>query len=267
MTSRNKRVALVDGDFVAYRCAASCEPNKSTRPERDPEFVALGRASDILDRIGDRTAPDELRVYLGGDRNFRKLLDPSYKANRLSQVRPVHLDAVRDYLVRKWGARILVEAYEVDDRLAMEAQEGSVICSIDKDLRQIAGEHYNPVKDTFEVVDSQTAATTLYASMLIGDSSDNLRGIDGIGPVKSERLLRGLSPEEAHAKVLGLYEDAGRDFFHSYRLFRLLRTEEEYHEIMRELSIENEFGESQGAEAPADGEGYMAENFPAANPQ
>lgn len=257
------RIALVDGDFIAYRCASSCEPNKSTRPHRAEEYVALGRASDICDRIGDRTAATELRIYLGGDRNFRRLLDPSYKANRLSQPRPVHLDAVREYLVRKWGASIITDAYEVDDRLAMEATEGTIVCSVDKDLRQIAGSHYNPVKDEFEVVDSQSAALTLYASMLIGDTSDNLRGIDGLGPVKSERLLRGLSPQEAHLKVLGLYEDAGRDFLHSYRLFRLLRSEEEYREIMNEISI----SQGQGPEATTDSEGFMAESAPTVDPQ
>ena len=257
------KIALVDGDFIAYRCAASCEPNKSTRPERDPEFVALGRASDICDRIGDRVTPTELRIYLGGDRNFRKLLDPSYKANRLSQPRPVHLEATRDYLVRKWGATILTDAYEVDDRLAMEATPNTVICSIDKDLRQIEGNHYNPVKDTFEVVSSEDAAITLYASMLIGDSSDNLRGIDGLGPVKAGRLLSGLSPEEAYLKVLGLYEDAGRDFFHSYRLLRLLRSHEEYLEVMNEIAVR----ESQGAEATTDSEGCFSEAVPCTDTQ
>lgn len=260
MTSPNK-VALVDGDFIAYRCAASCEPNKSTRPDREPEYVALGRASDICDRIGDRCAPQELRIYLAGGRNFRKLLDPSYKANRLSQPRPVHLDAVRDYLVRKWGASVITEAYEVDDRLAMEAQANTVICSIDKDLRQIAGEHYNPVKDTFEVVSVEDAARTLYASMLIGDASDNLRGIDGLGPVKSGRLLHGLSPAEAHLKVLGIYQDHGRDFFHAHRMFSLLRSQEEYEEVMAQIEIT--IREGQGPEATTDGEGHMAEEVPA----
>lgn len=250
------KIALVDGDFIAYRCAASCEPNKSTRPEREDEFIALGRASDICNRIGDRVAPTELRIYLGGSRNFRKLLDPSYKANRLSQPRPVHLDAVRDYMVRKWGAKVVTEAYEVDDRLAMEASADTIICSIDKDLRQIEGEHYNPVKDTFEVVGVEDAALTLYTSMLVGDSSDNLRGIDGLGPVKSARLLSGLSPEEAHLKVSRLYEDAGRDFLHSYRLFRLLRSEEEFQEIMNEITIR----QGEGEEVAAASEGQVTDD-------
>jgi 5'-3' exonuclease len=163
------------------------------------------------------------------------------------------LGAVRDFLVRKWNGQVLTEAYEVDDELAIQAQPNSVICSIDKDLRQIPGEHYNPVKDEFEVVDSEQAALTLYTSMLVGDSSDNLRGIDGLGPVKAGRLLAGLDSKEAHLKVQSIYDDHGRDFFHSYRLFRLLRSIDEYHEVMSEIK----FSETEGKEATTMGEGSM----------
>lgn len=259
-----RRIALIDGDFIAYRCAASCEPNKSTRTVRDPEYVAFGRASDICDRIGSRVQATELRIYLGGPDNFRKLIYPPYKANRLSQVRPEHLEATRDFLVRKWGAQVITEAYEVDDRLAMEFERGTVLCAIDKDFRQLAGEHYQPLQDTFEVVDSETAELHLYAQMLIGDSSDNLRGIEGLGPIKSKRLLSGLSPEEAHLKVQQLYEERGLNFVLYHRLFRLLRSHEEYMDVMREIElgvwdIESTISEGQGEEVTADSEGSVSE--------
>lgn len=259
MTNQSKRVALVDGDFIAYRCAASCEPTKQ-REHREERFVAIGRANDLCNRIGDRVAADEYRIFLGGTRNFRKELDPSYKANRANQPRPVHLDAVRDHLVRKWGAEI-VEGYEADDRLAMEAKGNFIIVAIDKDLLQIPGEHYNPVKDQFQVVDDETAKIHLYTSMLIGDSSDNLRGIDGLGPVKSARELSGLSAEEAFARVNAIYEEHGRDFLSSYRMFRLLRSEEEYLEILNEIAI----SKGEGEEVATDSEGHVPEALQGAN--
>jgi hypothetical protein len=163
------------------------------------------------------------------------------------------LAATRDFLVRKWGAEVVTESYEVDDKLGILAAPGTVICSIDKDLRQIPGEHYNPVKDTFEVVDDKEAALSLYTSMLVGDASDNLRGIEGLGPVKAGRLLQGLSPEEAHLKVQAVYEDYGQDFFQAYRLFRLLRSEEEFWEIMNEVGL----GQSEGPEIATVGEGSV----------
>lgn len=159
-------------------------------------------------------------------------------------------------MVRKWGATV-VEGYEADDRIAMEAKGNFIIVAIDKDLLQIPGEHYNPVKDTFQVVSDEDAKIHLYTSMLIGDSSDNLRGIDGLGPVKSERALRGLTAEEAFARVNAIYEEHGRDFLFSYRLFRLLKSEEEYHEVLNEIAV----SESEGEEVATDSEGYVSEIF------
>jgi 5'-3' exonuclease len=162
------------------------------------------------------------------------------------------LGAVRDFLVRKWGATVLTDAYEVDDRLGIEAADNTVICAIDKDLRQIPGEHYNPTKDVFEVVDPQAAAIALYTSMVVGDAADNLRGIDGLGPVKAGRLLRACSAEEAHSVVSGLYQERDQDFFLAYRLFRLLRSTEEYWEIMNEIAV----SQGEGPEATTDSEGH-----------
>ena len=259
--SPNKRVALVDGDFIAYRCAASCEPSK-TREHREERFVALGRANDLLNRIGSRIEVDEYRIFLGGTRNFRKELYPDYKANRANIRRPEHLDAVRDHMVRKWGATI-VEGYEADDRIAMEAKGNFIVVAIDKDLLQIPGEHYNPVKDVFQVVDDEAAKIHLYTSMLIGDSSDNLRGIDGLGPIKSARELSGLTSEEAFARVNAIYEEHGRDFLFSYRLFRLLKSEEEYHEVLNEISI----SKGEGTQVATISEGHVPEVFPTTDAQ
>ena len=49
----------------------------------------------------------------------------------------------------------------------------------------IPGKHYNWNKKIFETVDLQTGIQHFYKQMLIGDSSDNIIGINGIGKVKS----------------------------------------------------------------------------------
>ena len=250
------RRIIVDGDFIAYRCAASCEPTK-TRLVREERFVALGRANDLCNRIGDSTQAEEYRIFLGGSGNFRRMLDPNYKANRVHQPKPLHLDAVRDHMVRKWGAEIITANYEADDRIAMEAARSpeSLIVSIDKDLRQITGEHYNPVKDIYEVVDSEQAEINLYISMLVGDASDNLRGIDGLGPVKAGRALSGCTAKEAYLETARIYEEHGRDFLFALRMFRLLRSEEEYQEVMNEI----EQRKSEGEKLAEVGEGPVPE--------
>ncbi|MEM4379927.1 MAG: hypothetical protein QXL01_04485, partial [Thermoplasmatales archaeon] len=117
---------------------------------------------------------------------------------------------------------------------AIAADENSIICSIDKDLHQLPGQHYNFVKSEFFVIDENEAALAFWSSMLIGDASDNLPGIPGLGKVRATNLLKGLSPKEMEARVRSLYQDHGLDFFLHYRLYRLVRSEEELEEAWNE---------------------------------
>lgn len=233
---------------MAYRCAASCEPSKKKAAEQGIPFeeleregvdVAIQRADELLYRINNTVEATEYRVFLSGSENFRKFLYPEYKANRLRLTQPAHLDAVRNFLVREWGATICA-GYEADDGIGIAHDpERTIVCSNDKDFRQLEGEHYNPVTDQFEVVDREAAALAFFAQMLVGDTSDNLSGVDGIGKVKSIRVLSGLDPEEMYHKVLSLYGD-GDKFLLNYTLYRILRSVDEYDEILYKLQEKKE---------------------------
>lgn len=231
-------LALIDGDIIAYRCAASCEPSKKKAAElgiefeeleREPLDIAIRRADELIYRILNTTQAEQYRVYLTGSENFRKLLYPDYKANRDKLPKPKWLDACREFLVREWKSEICA-GYEADDGIGIAAKDNFVICSIDKDFRQIPGVHYNFVKDTFEEITESDAAFNFYSHLLIGDISDNVGGIVGIGPVKAGRLLSGKDPEEMESIVCGYYDDRDR-YLLVRRLLRILRSEEEYNEI------------------------------------
>ena len=239
-------LALIDGDVIAYRCAASCEPNKSTRPDRRPVQLAISRADELMYRILSTTQSQEHRVFISGGGNFRKSLYPAYKANRERLAKPVHLEACREFLVREWGATVC-DGYEADDAIGIAHSEDpkAIICSNDKDFKQLVGEHYNFVKDEFEVVDSQMAALAFYSQMLIGDASDNVPGIAGLGEARAPRLLRGLSPEEMHTRVSEIYGDERR-FALNFRLLRILQSVDEWREVETTIS------ESKGQEPAED---------------
>lgn len=264
-------IALIDGDMVAFRCAASCHPSKKKALDLDIPFEeleieplesAIFRANDLLYRIVNTTQADEYRVFISGDRNFRKLLYPDYKAHRADIAKPVYLDPLRELLVREWKAEI-VDGYEADDGIGMAHNEQSIICSNDKDFKQLAGNHYNPVKDEFEVVDSLQASYNFYHQMLKGDAADGVRGVDGIGDVKAKRALSGLTPEQMHSEVRRLYRDEKR-FLLNFRLLRILRSEEEYNEIMAELD-ETPVSESKGQEPTEDSSDCDSKYFPVLN--
>ena len=72
--------ALIDGDIVAYRCAAASE--------NEPKEVALLRANDLVCRILEETDSEKHIVYLTGSNNFRYHYNPEYKANRKDTPRP-----------------------------------------------------------------------------------------------------------------------------------------------------------------------------------
>lgn len=195
--------ALIDGDIVVYRGAASAE--------KEEQWVALARADQMMQDILADTGSDSYSVYLTGTDNFRREIAPSYKANRPEE-RPAHWQAVREFLVTHHKAEVC-NGHEADDQLGIQQDKKcgtTVICSIDKDLLQIPGRHYNFVKKTFQEVGTDEGLKHLYLQSLIGDRSDNIIGVAGIGPVKAAQALDGLLPEEWYDKCRELYNDDER---------------------------------------------------------
>jgi 5'-3' exonuclease len=192
---------LIDSDILVYRVACTCED--------EVEQVAKWRIDDSVNDIYEATEATDAIFYLTGTNNFRKRLDPTYKANR-TQERPKHWQACRDYLAKKYKA-IVVDNYEADDALGWSQTEHTTICSIDKDLLMIPGKHYNWVRKEWTTVTEDSANQTFYRQLLIGDVSDNVFGMKGIGPKKAEKALGELSTvEELFEKVRSMYDDDKR---------------------------------------------------------
>lgn len=180
-------IALIDSDIVAFRCAAVSE--------NEPEDIAIVRTDKLMREILEATQADSYLAFLTGRGNFRKQINPDYKANRKDKEPPKHLQICREFLKQDWSA-IVIDGYEADDALGINQTSESVICSIDKDLLQIPGKHYNFVKQEWLEVSELEGIRHFYKQMLIGDTSDNIKGIDKIGPVKAEKLLGSLEKEK-----------------------------------------------------------------------
>lgn len=193
--------ALLDADLVAFRCAASAE--------QEDEATACWRAQRLIEQIILDTNGSGYSLYLTGRNNFRKTIDPQYKANRIGKEPPRHLQAIREFLVANWGAEVCT-GYEADDALGMAQTHDTVICSLDKDLLQVPGQHYNWVKQEKLTVTSDDGLKAFYAQTLIGDRSDNIIGVAGIGKVKAEKLLSSLLPNEYYDACRHLYNDDER---------------------------------------------------------
>lgn len=210
-------IALVDGDIVCYRTAAVCENEDAP--------LALWQADELMKRIlADVNASDH-KVYISGDRNFRYEIYPDYKANRKDKPKPRHLDAVREHLFTKWDAEI-TDGIEADDALGIRSRDRStdtIICSIDKDLLQLDGLHYNFVRREIVQIDEESGWRNFYLQLLIGDPGDNIPGCPKIGKVKAPRVLGGSrTPSEMFLAVEAAYRKAGESLVSLIRNAHLL---------------------------------------------
>jgi DNA polymerase-1 len=96
--------------------------------------------------------------------------------------------------------------YEADDLMAMTQGPNSVICSVDKDLLQVPGFHFNFVKNTFSYVEEIEGWRIFDTQVLTGDDSYGIVGLYGIGPAKAKKILAGLStPFLMYTAVLKAY--------------------------------------------------------------
>lgn len=193
-------IALIDADLVAFRCAATVQ-------EYEPVDVAIYRVDVLMRQILEATESEQYKSFLTGRGNFRKVINTEYKANRKDKEPPCYLQDCREYLIKEWNA-VVSEGVEADDLLGIEQTDETVVCSLDKDLLMIPGVHFNWTKLEYTHVDQLDGLRTFYKQMLIGDRSDNIFGVDKIGPVKAAKLIDHLEDEQdMYDIVLGLYND------------------------------------------------------------
>lgn len=184
-----------------------------------------------LNRVADYLHLDRCELYISGDNNFRNLLYDQYKANR-TRPKPVHLQDVRDYSIKHLGAKV-VDGMEADDALTIRAGEleksgeGWVIVSADKDLRTFPGEHYDPRKGDYAVVDPTEAAFNFYSQVLTGDTADNIPGLHRVGTATAAKLLEDCcEPEEMWEickREYALRDIPEKDLIRNAQLLHMLR--------------------------------------------
>ncbi len=202
---------LVDGFNLAYRCFYALP--ELTRADGFPTGALHGWVKSLW-KLMDQEKPDSTLVFFDlGESEDRIALHAEYKAQRKPMPDPLRqqIDPIKA-LTRAMGlAGIEVQGVESDDLLASEAvalaRAGNdvVIVSADKDFAQVVGEKIkimlpppsaNPklgwrlmdaggVREKFGVPPEKIAD---YLA-LVGDTSDNIPGLDGVGPKTATKWL------------------------------------------------------------------------------
>ena len=218
---------LIDGFNLAYRCFYAVP--ELTRADGLPTNAVHGWVKSIW-RLQDQEKPDGTLVFfdLGGAQD-RLALHPEYKAQRKET--PEALVRQLPYLKAVTRAMGLVgveqDGVESDDLLAAQAvalaRDGHEVrvVSSDKDFAQIVGGRIslllpppsaNPkagwrIVDEAGVVEKFGVPPAQIADFLalVGDTSDNIPGLNGVGPKTAVRWLQqwgGVEGVIAHAAEL-----------------------------------------------------------------
>jgi len=216
-------ILLVDGNNVAYRAFHTPQGSLTTK-QGEPTGVMLGFLNSLkgyLDKF-----PETTRVIVawdGGKAQWRKDIYPEYKANRtygkddpeekakfeglFKQIELLHeiLPAIGvnslKYNPKKEDGKVVKSGWEADDLIAgvCKMMDGhKMIVTSDKDMFQLVGEDvslYNLYKDMiisplnfFEYTGVTQNAYMGYRALL-GDSSDNIDGVPGIGDKTAKSLM------------------------------------------------------------------------------
>ncbi|MDC0529231.1 hypothetical protein OAO19_03070 [Gammaproteobacteria bacterium] len=183
-------IALIDADIICYSVAFAAKD--------DPLPFALHSVNKMIDNILDKVGAEEYYCFLSGPTNFRNDVATikKYKGNRKSE-KPEHYADIRKYLIDKHEATV-IDGQEADDALGiMQTKLGDDTCiaSIDKDLDQIAGWHYNWRRDEKYYVYEQDADLFFYKQLLMGDSTDNIQGIPRVGEKGAENIITTIMAE------------------------------------------------------------------------
>lgn len=211
MNQARPRLFLVDGTALVYRAYFALLRNPLTTPGGEPVGAVFGLANTLF-RLLREEKPGYMAVaFDSAGPTFRHGIFPGYKANRppMPDDLAAQLPAARR-LVESLGLRIMErQGMEADDLIGSAAGLGSregaevVIVSADKDFMQLVGpdvrqwippqsgrggEWIDPdgVRARWGVGPEQMV--DLLA--LMGDSSDNVPGVRGIGPKTAAQLLQ-----------------------------------------------------------------------------
>lgn len=209
------RVALVDANNLAMRAVFAMRgQNLSSQGVNTGPLLVFAR---MLDRYIRFTQPTHLALCWDAGPSWRVDVDPAYKANRLAPPDDEAQQSKHDVfrLMREWASlcsipSFVVKGFEADDLVAeFVRQSRSVATKIwvisgDKDMLQLVeGDLVSQIRPTGgmnpseEVWDEGRVISTCGASRssltlanaLIGDSSDNIQGVSGIGPKKAAKLI------------------------------------------------------------------------------
>jgi len=222
------KTLLIDGDIVAYECAAGAE-----RPVKwgDDLWTLHAFESEVesavdefVARLKEQAGLTDVIAAISDTENFRKEVASYYKENRKDIRKPMLLKHAKDYLYYNYNG-LMYPKMEADDVLGIWTSgnpERFVCWSTDKDLRSVPGFHL--IDGQIVEITEEEADLAFYTQVLTGDMVDNYPGCPRVGPKTAEKILK--DQDDKWSAVVGAFIKAGLNeacALEQARLARILR--------------------------------------------
>lgn len=173
------KIALVDADVICYAVGFSCEKESS--------WALVEKTVDnMMRKIINGAGCNYLIGFLtNGALNYRieAAKTVQYKGNRTGKERPKWYKRIKEYLISSWHCQVM-HGIEADDALAIaqkyfnDNEVENVLCTIDKDLDQSPGHHYNWNSGISYFIDEEKGDYLLWRQVITGDmGTDNIPGL------------------------------------------------------------------------------------------
>jgi DNA polymerase-1 len=219
---------LIDGHALAYRMYFALTAGGSSQrwltSKGEPTAGTYGFARELI-RLLEQEKPEFLAVAFDTGKTFRDQIFPEYKATRAKMpedLRP-QIERIRQMVDAFHIPRLEREGYEADDvlgsaaRAAIEMGLGVKIITGDRDLLQLVNERtavylagddqtYITDQDVLRKLGVRPAQVVDYKA-IVGDTSDNIPGVKGVGEKTAVALLEKFGTLEALYRNLDQVEN------------------------------------------------------------
>ena len=184
---------LIDADYVVYKC---CAANETEIDWGDDVILVTSKFSEAyaavkrdLTKLTNNFLWDvpEVVLFFSDSVNFRKSIQPAYKGHR-NRKKPCGYKRVINQLKTEYEV-IVMPTLEADDALGIyaTANPGNILCSPDKDMRQIPGKLFD-MSEMMNVEEAEGHRWHLVQT-LAGDQTDGYAGCPGIGVKRAIALF------------------------------------------------------------------------------
>ena len=208
--ARSPLLVILDSHGIIFRSYFAMRDTLTVGHSGEPVWAVYGYANSLLTVLSELRPTHVIAAWDASEETFRKQEDERYKAHREpmpDDLRP-QVDRVSELLEAIAVPRIEALGYEADDVLgtlaaqAVEAGVETVLVTLDNDLLQLVRPGvrvymYRPYQRDYVLYDEGKVRErfgfdprrVVDYKALVGDSSDNIPGVRGIGEKGAKALI------------------------------------------------------------------------------